>query len=70
MQVYFVDPHLLQQVNLVDDRDDVAELVADDTQRCPVVRRETRTKTFRVGQVTVVREYEAVVAYSSIPNIK
>ena len=70
MKVHFVDPNLLEHINLVDDRDDVAEMVADDTQPCPVVRRETRTKTFRVGQVTVVREYEAVVAYSSIPNIK
>lgn len=70
MKVYFVDPYLLEHINLVDHRDDVAEMVADDTQRCPVVRRETRTKTFRVGQITVVREYEAVVAYSSIPNIK
>jgi len=68
--IIYVDPHVLSQQlgNLPDNRDNVASVVADDTPRCPIVRRETRTRVLRLGSARVVREYEAVVAYSAVPK--
>lgn len=68
--IVFIDPHVLaQQVgNLPDHRDNVAAMLSDDAPRCPIVRRETRTRVLRLGSARVVRQYEAVVAYSAIPQ--
>jgi hypothetical protein len=68
--IIVTDPHVLaQQVShLADHRDNVAAMLSDDAPRCPIVRRETRTRVLRLGSARVVRQYEAVVAYSAVPK--
>lgn len=70
--IIYTDPHVLAERvgHLPDYRGVSTSEFADDTLRCPIVRREMRTRVIRLGNSRVVREYEAVVAYSAIPKFQ